>query len=261
MKKNTITVDKMFDLTGKRALITGSSRGIGFALAKGLGQAGVRLIINGRNLDELEIAKNKLLDLGYCVKKLSFDVRNHEEVKNKIDFFESEIGQIDILINNAGIQHRQKLENFDHLKFNDVIATNLTAVFNVAQAVSPYMIKRKKGKIINIASVMTRLARGNVSAYTTSKAGVGGLTKAMTAEWAKYGINCNAIGPGYFATELTKPLFSDQEFSNWLKNRTPAGRWGEVEELVGAAIFLSSPASEFVNGHVLYVDGGMTVTV
>ena len=250
-----------FDLTGRSALITGATRGIGFGLAVGLAQAGAKIILNGRNPEKLAEATDRLRLQDVYAQTLCFDVRDQPAVQKAINNYESADGSIDILINNAGIQHRQSLEDFSSDKFQDVMNTNATALFYLGQAVTRHMKQRGHGKIINIASIMTKMARHHVGAYVTAKAAVGGLTRAMTAEWAAYGINCNAIGPGYISTELTQPLFEDKAFSDWLIAQTPAGRWGQVDDLVGAAIYLSSSASDFMHGQVLYVDGGMTVTV
>ena len=251
---------ELFNLKGKRALITGSSQGIGFALARGLNQAGANIILNGRNKEKLEIAAKKLSDKGE-IYQLCFDVTDHKETKDVIDNYENEFGAIDILINNAGMQHRTPLEDFPPEMFEQLLRTNVSSVFNVSQAIVKHMIKRGSGKIINIASAQTLLARPGIAPYTATKGAVGNLTKGMATDWAKYGLQCNAIAPGYFDTPLNAALVSDKEFTSWLEKRTPAGRWGEVEELVGACIFLSSSASNFVNGHTLYVDGGITASL
>lgn len=249
---------KLFDLTGKTALITGSSQGIGFALAKGLSDVGVNIILNGRDATKLKSAAGSLSNDDRNVQTSAFDVTDKGEVENAIADIESNFGQIDILVNNAGMQHRAPLESFAPEMFETLIRTNIVSVFNVGQSVAQRMIERKSGKIINIASVQTALARPGIAPYTTSKGAVGNLTKGMATDWAKYGIQVNAIAPGYFDTPLNKALVENPEFNEWLTNRTPAGRWGNIEELVGACIFLSSNASSFVNGHILYVDGGIT---
>ena len=251
---------ELFNLKGKRALITGSSQGIGFALARGLNQAGANIILNGRNKEKLEIAAKKLSDKGE-IHQLCFDVTDHKETKDVIDNYENQFGAIDILINNAGMQHRTPLEDFPPEMFEQLLRTNVSSVFNVSQAIVKHMIKRGSGKIINIASAQTLLARPGIAPYTATKGAVGNLTKGMATDWAKYGLQCNAIAPGYFDTPLNAALVSDKEFTSWLEKRTPAGRWGKVEELVGACIFLSSSASNFVNGHTLYVDGGITASL
>lgn len=252
---------EMFDLTGKRALITGSSQGIGFALARGLAGAGAEIVLNGRDQSKLNTAAEILQGDGAKVHHLTFDVTDHKAVRAAVDGFEAKVGSIDILINNAGMQHRSELHNFPADAFERLLQTNVASVFHVGQAVARHMIDRKQGKIINIASVQTALARPGIAPYTATKGAVGNLTKGMATDWAQYGINCNAIAPGYFDTPLNAALVADDEFSAWLAKRTPAGRWGEVEELVGAAVFLSSAASTFVNGHTLYVDGGITASL
>jgi len=247
----------LFDLTGKTALITGSSQGIGFALAKGLQNAGANVILNGRDKAKLDTAANEIkTDL-----TLAFDATDHAGVADAVNHFETTNGPIDILINNAGMQHRTELENFPADAFERLLQTNVASVFHVGQAVAKHMIKRGAGKIINIASVQTALARPGIAPYTATKGAVANLTKGMATDWAKYGMQCNAIAPGYFDTPLNAALVADPEFTTWLEKRTPAGRWGNVDELVGAAVFLSSPASSFVNGHTLYVDGGITASL
>lgn len=251
---------ELFNLKGKKALITGSSQGIGYALAKGLSDAGAEIVLNGRNKEKLDKAA-KSLKSAYSLYQLCFDVTDQKETKNKIDNFEEQFGSIDILINNAGMQFRSPLEDFPSDMFEKLLSTNVSSIFNVGQAVAKHMIKRGYGKIINIASVQTSLARPGIAPYTATKGAVGNLTKGMATDWAKYGIQCNALAPGYFDTPLNAALVSDKEFTSWLEKRTPAGRWGKVEELVGASIFLSSKASDFVNGHILYVDGGITASL
>ena len=251
---------KLFDLNGKTALITGSSQGIGYALAKGLSDAGSDIILNGRNIQKLKKSA-ELINTKNNIYQLCFDVTDYEQTKQSIDKFEKEYRPIDILINNAGMQFRTPLEDFPPEKFEQLLKTNVSSVFNVSQAVVKNMIKRGEGKIINIASVQTSLARPGIAPYTATKGAVGNITKGMATDWAKYGIQCNAIAPGYFDTPLNAALVSDSEFTAWLQKRTPAGRWGKVHELVGASIFLSSEASNFVNGHILYVDGGITASL
>lgn len=252
---------EMFDLTGKRCLITGSSRGIGFALAQGLSGAGAEIILNGRNADAVSKAAEKIRAEGGTVHELIFDVTDHGACKSAVDKFEAETGPIDILINNAGMQHRAPLEEFPADAFDKLMRTNVHSVFNVGQAVAIHMIERGKGKIINIGSIQTALARPSIAPYTASKGAVGNLTKGMSTDWAPKGLQVNAIAPGYFKTELNQALVDDPEFSAWVGTRTPVGRWGNVEELVGAAVFLSSDASSFVSGITLFVDGGMSSCV
>ena len=248
---------QLFDLSGKRALVTGSSQGIGHALAKGMKAAGAEVILNGRSRAKLEAAAAEL-DIQHV---LEFDVTDHAAARSAIDGFEADVGAIDILVNNAGMQHRGPLEDFPVDAFERLMRTNISSVFNVGQAVARHMIARGAGKIINVASVQTALARPGIAPYTATKGAVANLTKGMATDWAKYGLQCNAIAPGYFETPLNAALLADPDFNNWLQKRTPAGRWGHVDELIGACIFLASNASTFVNGHVLYVDGGITVSL
>lgn len=251
----------LFSLKGRTALITGSSQGIGFALAQGLASAGANIILNGRDSHKLETAANVLRKAGASIEISAFDVTDHEAVKQAVDQLEEEGTQIDILVNNAGMQHRGPLEDFEPAAFEKLLQTNIASVFHVSQAVGKHMISRGEGKIVNIASVQTALARPGIAPYTATKGAVGNLTKGMATDWAGYGLQCNAIAPGYFDTPLNAALVADETFSAWLKTRTPAGRWGNVEELVGACIFLTSSASSFVNGHTLYVDGGITASL
>ena len=248
---------QLFDLTGKRALVTGSSQGIGFALAQGLAAAGAHVVLNGRDAGKLAEAAARIPGAA----TLAFDATDHDAVRNAVDCFEAEVGPIDILVNNAGMQYRTPLEDFPAEAFERLLQTNVASVFHVGQAVARHMIGRGRGKIINIASVQTALARPGIAPYTATKGAVGNLTKGMATDWAKHGLQCNAIAPGYFDTPLNAALVADPTFSAWLEKRTPAGRWGKVEELVGACIFLSSDASSFVNGHILYVDGGITASL
>jgi gluconate 5-dehydrogenase len=192
---------------------------------------------------------------------LAFDATDHAAVRSAVDRFEADVGPIDILVNNAGMQYRAPLEEFPPDAFARLLQANIGTVFNVGQAVARHMIGRGAGKIINIASVQTALARPGIAPYTATKGAVGNLTKGMATDWAKYGLQCNAIAPGYFDTPLNAALVADPTFTAWLERRTPAGRWGRVEELVGACVFLASDASSFVNGHVLYVDGGITASL
>lgn len=249
---------KLFDLTGRRALVTGSSQGIGFALAKGLQAAGADIVLNGRDTGKVEAAAQALEGK---VHQLPFDVTDHDAARSAIDGFEQETGPIDILVNNAGMQHRTPLEDFPADAFERLMQTNIASVFNVGQACARHMISRGRGKIINIASVQTALARPGIAPYTMTKGAVANLTKGMATDWAKYGLQCNGLAPGYFDTPLNAALVADPEFSAWLEKRTPAGRWGNVEELVGTCIFLASDASSFVNGTTIFVDGGITASL
>ena len=251
-------MNKLFDLTGRLALVTGSSRGIGRAIAEGYVAAGARVIVNGRDNAAIDATVKAL---GADAIAAPFDVTNKATVEAAVEKIEKEIGPIDILVNNAGMQKRAPIVDFPEADWRQVMATNLDSVFFVTQAVARRMIERQRGKIVNICSVMSELARPTISPYTASKGAVKMLTKAMCAEFAKHGITANGISPGYFGTELNTALMKDEKFSAWVCARTPAGRWGKVEELQGAAIFLASDASSFVNGHILFVDGGMTAVV
>ena len=257
IKRMFAVTTALFDLTGKRALITGSSQGIGFALARGLAAAGAKIVLNGRDAAKLATAAGLLQNQGHHVEQLVFDATDHAAVRRAIDGFEAGPGAIDILVNNAGMQHRAPLEEFPAEAFDRLLQTNIASVFHVGQAVARHMITRKAGKIINIASVQTALARPGIAPYTATKGAVGNLTKGMATDWAKYGLQCNALAPGYFDTPLNAALVADPAFTDWLEKRTPAGRWGHVDELVGACIFLASAASSFVNGIELFVDGGV----
>jgi gluconate 5-dehydrogenase len=257
----TEKIVQLFDLTGKTALITGSSAGIGNALARGLASAGARVVVNGRNSERLTEAAEKLRSDGFDIVELPFDATDPQATADAVNRFETDQGPIDILVNNAGMQCRAPLEDFEIEAFDLLMRTNVSSVFYVGQAVARHMIKRGEGKIINIASVQTQLARPGIAPYTASKGAVANLTKGMATDWAKYGLQVNAIAPGYFDTPLNKALVSDPEFCAWLEKRTPAGRWGQVEELIGACIFLASNASSFVNGHTLFVDGGITASL
>lgn len=250
-----------FNLAGKRALVTGSSRGIGFALAGALAGAGADVILNGRDTEALGRAAETLAAGGVRVRALAFDVTSEDSVNEAIDFCEADIGHIDILINNAGMQYRSPLEDFPADKFEQMIATNVTSVFTVGKAAARYMIKRGSGKIINICSLMSGLSRPSIAPYAASKAAVANLTRGMATDWARHGLNVNGIAPGYFKTELNQALIANPEFNGWIEKRTPMGRWGEVSELGGAAVFLASDAASFINGHILYVDGAFTATV
>ncbi len=251
----------LFDLSGCRALITGSSQGIGRALAEGLAQHGAEVVINGRNAQKVSAACAELTAAGYTVHPAVFDVTIKADVDAGVEKIEAEYGPIDILINNAGMQFRAPLEDYPEDKWELLLRTNVTSVFFVGQAVARHMIARRQGKIVNIASVQSELARPSIAPYTATKGAVKNLTKGMCTDWAQYGLQVNAIAPGYFITPLNQALIDNPEFNTWLEKRTPAGRWGNVKELVGAAVFLSSKASSFVNGHTLHVDGGITVSL
>lgn len=253
--------EKLFRLDGRRALITGSTQGIGLALAYGLAGAGATVVLNGRDERRVAAAAEKMRADGCAAECAVFDVTQQAAVAEAIDRVERDCGPIDILINNAGIQRRAPLEDFPGEHWEAILANNVSSVFYVSQAVARYMIPRGRGKIINICSVQSQLGRPTIAPYTASKGAVANLTKGMCADWAKYGIQANGLAPGYFATEMNKALVENEDFSAWLCKRTPAGRWGRVEELNGAAIFLAADASSFVNGQIIYVDGGMTSCV
>ena len=248
----------LFHLAGRRALITGSNQGIGFAIAQGLAGAGAEVILNGRDGARLRAAAESLRTSGATVHEAGFDVTSQFAISEAVERIEEDIGAIDILFNNAGMQFRAPLEDFPAEKWRELMRVNIESVFLVGQMVARRMIARKRGKIINICSVQSELGRPGIAPYAATKGAVKMLTKGMCADWAKHGLQINGIGPGYFRTELNQALVDNAEFSSWLEKRTPAGRWGEVGELVGAAIFLASDASSFINGHILYVDGGIT---
>lgn len=250
-------IKEMFDLTGKVAFVTGSSRGIGLAIAEALADAGARVVINSRKPESLEKAKLALAEKGFTVHTSAFDVTNSSAVGDGIERIESEIGPIDIAFNNAGIQRRSPFTEITDELWRDVLETNLNAVFFVGREVSKRMVERKSGKIINICSLASEVGRPSIVPYTTAKGAVRMLTKGMCCELAGHGIQVNGIGPGYFRTELNTDLFHNQQFNDWVCSRTPAGRWGELDELKGVAVFLASGASSFMNGQVIYVDGGL----
>ena len=246
----------LFDLTGKVALVTGSSTGLGRAIARGLGEAGATVVINGRNEQRLSDCLQDFRGAGLKTHAVPFDVVSEPAVAEAVARIEAEVGPIDILVNNAGIQRRAPLTEMPAATWEEVIRNNLTSVILVGRTVARGMIQRGGGKIINIASLTSEVARKTIGPYTASKGGVKQLTRSMCVEWAPHNIQVNAIGPGYFATELNKDLMADPAFDAWVRARTPAGRWAQPDELIGAAVFLASRASDFVNGQVIYVDGG-----
>jgi gluconate 5-dehydrogenase len=252
---------KLFSLEGRRALVTGSGRGIGLALARGLAGAGAAIVINDRNEQKAHAVAAELRGEGFDVDIAVFDVTKPAQVAKSVDDFEDRVGAIDILVNNAGIQRRAPLESFSTADWNDLLRVNLDGAFHASQTVARHMLQRGRGKIINICSVQGELARPGIAPYAATKGAIRMLTKGMCAEWAGRGIQANALAPGYFATDLNRALVDDPAFSDWLCKRTPAGRWGRVDELCGAAVFLASSASDFVNGQTLFVDGGLTSVV
>ena len=254
-------MENLFDVSNNIALVTGSGQGIGYTLAKGLAESGCTIILNDIIEERLKKAVDDFRSKGYKVYGEVFDVTKEESIKEKTDKIENEIGPISILVNNAGIQIRGTLEDFDLTDWQRIIGINLTGVFLVAKAVVKSMIKRHKGKIVNICSIQSELARPTIAPYTASKGGVRNLTRGMATDWGKYNIQVNGIAPGYFKTAMTRTLYTDEKFDAWLRARTPANRWGDPEELIGTLIFLASKASDYINGHIVYVDGGMLTCV
>ncbi len=247
----------LFSVQDKTALFTGSSQGLGLALAQGLGRAGSTIILNGRDADKLARAVESLRSTGIAAYGYAFDVRDETAVTEGIGAIESQVGPIDILFNNAGVMIRNELQSFSLADWQATLDVNLTGAFLVSKCVAQGMIKRRAGKIINICSMQSEMSRPTIAPYAASKGGLKMLTRGMATDWGKYNIQTNGLGPGYFKTELTRPLYEDPEFDAWLCRRTPAQRWGELDELIGAALFLSSKASDYVNGQILYVDGGL----
>jgi gluconate 5-dehydrogenase len=254
-------MQSVFELSGKVALVTGAYRGLGFAIAQGLARAGASVVLNGRRIEAVEPAARALTAQSLKASTAIFDVTDRDAVRAAVNAIESEHGRIDVLVNNAGIQRRGALADFSQQDWDDIIATNLTAPFVVSQTVLPGMIARKSGKIVHIASLMSELARPSVVPYTAAKGGVRQLTRGMAVELAPHNIQVNAIAPGYFATEMNRALIDNAEFNAWVCKRTPAGRWGQPDELAGIAVFLASSASNYMTGQLLIVDGGMSVAL
>jgi gluconate 5-dehydrogenase len=253
--------DKLFDLEGRVALVTGSSGGLGRVLAEGLARNGVTVIINGRQVKKVEAVVDSLKGKGYDAVPSPFDVTRPVEIQKAAEQINALYGPPDIVINNAGLNLRHPLEEFPEEDWDTILNTNLKSAYLVSRVFVKPMIRKKEGKIINICSLQSELGRKTIAPYAASKGGLKMLTRAMAAEWAEYNIQVNGIGPGYFKTELTRPLFEDDTFDRWLIDRTPAGRWGEAEELVGTVLFLASKASSYINGQVIYVDGGITAVI
>ena len=247
----------LFDLTGRTALVTGSSRGLGRAIAEGLAKAGARLIINGVDPGRVETAVAEMRAAGYAAEGAAFDVTDETNIVEAFKRFDAAGIEVDILVNNAGIQVRKPLVEFTSAEWRKVIETNLTSTFVIGREAAKRMIARKRGKIVNIGSLASELARPTVGPYTAAKGGVKNLTRSMAVEWAASGIQANAIGPGYMLTDMNQALMSNPDFNAWLMSRIPSKRWGRPDELVGAAVFLASSASDYVNGQIIYVDGGM----
>jgi gluconate 5-dehydrogenase len=251
-------VPGLFDLTGKTALVTGSSGGLGLAMARGLAEAGAAVVLNGRDRAKLAEAAASLRSEGHHVLVSAFDVADEAEVVAAFGRLDAEGLAIDILVNNAGIQFRKPMLDLAAADWRRVLETNLTSAFILGREAARRMIDRRQGgKIINIGSLTSEVARATVAPYTAAKGGIKLLTRSMAAEWARHDIQANAIGPGYIVTEMNKALVEDPAFDAWVRGRTPSGRWGTPDDLVGAAVFLASPASAYVNGQIIYVDGGM----
>lgn len=255
---STDYLGRLFGLDGRHAFVTGASRGLGLAFAQALAAAGARVTIGGRKADELKAAADRLRAEGYTVAEAVIDVTDTQSIDAAIAASEAGTAPIDILINNAGIQRRAPLETFSDEDWDALMATNLDGVFKVSRAAVKGMISRRKGVIINVSSVQSALARPSIAPYAASKGAITMLTKSMAGEWGQHGVRVNAIAPGYFKTELNAALVADETFSTWLTGRTPMRRWGDVEELAGAAVFLASDAASFVTGQTLLVDGGIT---
>lgn len=256
------TATALFDLTGRTALITGSARGIGRRLAEGLSAAGATVVVHGREAGKTaEVAEQIAATTSNPVRAEAFDVTDPDEVDAGIGRIEDALGTPDILVNNAGMQLRRPLTEFPVQDWNTLVATNLTSAFLLSKRVAAGMIERGSGRIVNIGSVQSQLARPGITPYSATKGGIVMLTRGLCADLAPHGITANAIAPGYFATELTQALVADPQFSAWVAGRTPAGRWGDVADLVGPLVFLASDAAAFVNGQILYVDGGMTAVI
>jgi gluconate 5-dehydrogenase len=247
---------KLFSLQGRRALITGSGRGLGLRFAEALAEAGAAVVINDVDAARAESAAGALRAKGYTAHTALFNVTDPAAVRAGIRQLEQDIGPVDILINNAGIHRYGALLELEFSKWQEVLDVNLSGAFLVAQAVAAGMVARRRGKIINICSLMSEAGRPTTGNYMAAKGGLKMLTKAMTVEWAQHNIQANGIGPGYILSDMTAHLAAKPDFDAWVKSRTPAGRWGTPDDLVGAAVFLASPASDFVNGQILYVDGG-----
>lgn len=250
-------VQTLFRLDGRVALVTGSSQGLGKVLSMGLASAGARVVLNGRDPQKLAKAVEEFRTAGYDAHGYAFDITKRKEVDPAIERIEAEVGPIEILVNNAGIQRRAPLHEVTDETWDEVIATNLTGAFVVSRKVAQGMIKRQRGKIIFTCSLMSELGRTTTGPYTAAKGGVRMLIRAMCVDWARYNIQINGIGPGYFITEMTKPLADNPEFNTWLMGRTPARRWGNPEELIGTLLLLASDAGNFINGQIIYVDGGI----
>jgi gluconate 5-dehydrogenase len=249
---------KIFDLAGRTALVTGSSRGLGRAMAEGLAEAGAAIILNGTDAAKVAAAALEMRTEGHTVHEAPFNVTDEAAITTAFERLDAEGIDVDILVNNAGIQFRRPMVDLATEDWRRVIETNLTSAFVIGREAARRMIRRSHGKIINIGSLTSQLARATVAPYTVAKGGIKMLTQAMTAEWAGSGIQANAIGPGYMLTDMNQALVDDPAFNAWVIGRTPARRWGKPDELIGTVIFLASPASDYVSGQIIYVDGGMS---
>ncbi len=254
-------VSALFDLKGKIALVTGSTRGLGFGIARGLCRGGAKTIINGRNRNAVYMAAQKLKQMNFDCEGYPFDITDREQSETAIREIIERNGPIDILVNNAGVQHRAPIEQFPSEKWDSVMNVNLNSPYWISRCVIPDMMEVKQGKIINMCSLTSDFARKTISAYSVSKAGLKMLTKSMATELGQYNIQVNAIGPGYFATEMNTALIKNREFNSWVLGRTPANRWGTTEDIEGIVIFLSSKASDYINGQLIYVDGGFSANL
>lgn len=257
-----MTGSKLFDLSGKTALVTGSSGGLGLAMARGLAEAGAEIVLNGRDENRLAAAAKSFETAGLSVLTRAFDVADEAAVLRAFERFDAEGVSIDILVNNAGVQLRKPMLELSSEEWRRVVDIHLTAAFQIGREAARRMISRGKGgKIINIASLASEVARATIAPYTAAKGGMKMLTRSMTAEWARHNIQANAIGPGYIVTEMNRALIEDARFDAWVKTRTPSGRWGHADDLIGVAVFLASAASTYVNGQIIYVDGGLLAVI
>jgi len=250
-------VSGIFDLSGRTALVTGSARGLGRAMAEGLARAGARIVLNGTDAGRLAGAASEMRDAGHAVLEAPFDVTDEAAVVATFERLDAEGVEVDILVNNAGIQFRRPMVDLDTADWRRVIDVNLTAAFVIGREAGKRMVARGRGKVVNIGSLTSELARATVAPYTVAKGGIKMLTRSMAAEWGPHNVQANAIGPGYMLTDMNEALVNDPAFDAWVVGRTPARRWGRPDELVGTVVYLASSASDYVSGQIIYVDGGM----